>query len=215
MQQSEEHTLLRKLQKDVATFMRRLYKRGLTTSFGGNISLKHEGWMLITASQTDKAHLKANEVGILNQHSKLLQPHLKPSMETPMHEAIYAQRADIGAIVHAHPPVATSFTVTYTPINTMLTAEAWVVLGTPVFAGYETSGTEALAHEVAEAVQKSNVVLMKNHGVLAVGTTLTEAFDRIEVLENAAKIHILSQLLGQQHPLSEQALSTITQLIKP
>ena len=80
-------------------------------------------------------------------------------------------------------------------------AKAYAILSDPVYVPYACMGTEALADGVAEGLDRGVCVLMENHGVLTVGRTLLEAFDRLEVLEVAAK-HTL--LVGHQGPISSQ-----------
>lgn len=204
---------IKTLKKEIAYFMRRLYKRGLTTTFGGNISVRFQDFVLITASQTDKGRMKAADICVLNPAGYQLDKKLKISMETAMHLAIYSARPNVSAIVHAHPPVSSSFSVSHQNINTRLTAEAWAVLGDVARADYALMGTAGLAQTVSNAIANAAVVVMDNHGVLAVGQSLTEAFDRVEVLENAAKIHILSKLSGQQTELTPMQIQAITKII--
>ena len=109
----------KKERKEIAMFMRRLYRQGLTTTSGGNISLKiSEDIILITPSATDKGRMRWNEVGILNIKGENLIPALKPSIETEMHLSIYRKNKDVKAIVHAHPVFASAFTATKFKINT-------------------------------------------------------------------------------------------------
>lgn len=201
--------------KDIAYFMRRLYKRGLTTSSGGNISLRQNGFLLITPSQTDKGRMKAKEICVIDSEGLNQSPKQKFSMETAMHQAVYAVRDDVKAIVHAHPPFATSFAVNHQTINTALMGESWAVLGIPAFAPYALMGSEALADTVAQAAINANVVVMANHGILAMGSSLLEAFDRIEVLENCAKIQLLASLNGKAKELEPLQIEAINKLMKP
>lgn len=207
---------LNHFRKEIAYFMRRLYKRGLTTTSGGNISVKlPNGMILITSSQTDKGRMKAADVGMTDMHGRNLSTKLKLSMETGMHIAVYKARPDICAIVHAHPPLATSFAVAHKSINTALMGESRAVLGEIATAPYQLMGTEALAETVATHLAQANVVLLENHGVLAVGKDLLQAFDRLEVTEACAKIQLLSQLIGQPQALSADevlAIDKLTQL---
>ena len=127
--------------KEVARFMRRLYKHGLTTTSGGNISVRlSEELILITPSATDKGRMKWKEVGIVNIMGENLTPHLKPSIETAMHLAIYKKKHEVVAIVHAHPVFASLFTAIKAKINTNLTAEAKAILGDPLFVRYASNG---------------------------------------------------------------------------
>lgn len=198
------------IKKEVAQWMRRLYKKGLTTSLGGNISKRIDASRIaITASETDKGKIKAAQIAIVDMDGTCLDMDVKISMETEMHLSIYRSRVDVNAIVHAHPVMSSVFTVINGEINTRLLAEAYTIIGDPVKATYQLPGSVELAKVVAEAAAKSNVVLMANHGVLAVGDTLLKAFDRVEVLENAARMTIMTTLLNDTNELTSQQLQLL------
>ena len=208
--------------------MRRLYRRGLTTASGGNISVRLREGIFITPSGTDKGLIRGKQVGMLGFDGKNLTPHLKPSIESAMHLAIYHERKDVHAIVHAHPPIATSFTATQKEINCTLIAEARAVLGTPAVAPYALMGTQALAAAVAIAagsgrnltllpnhqpeVVHPNVIFLENHGIVCLGKDLLTAFDRMEVLEAAARMTLITGMLGGGKPLSSEQLAEIDSL---
>jgi len=199
--------------KDVAYFMRRLYDRFLTTASGGNISLKvSEQNVLITPAALDKGIISTEQIAVVSMDGKCLTPYLKPSIETSMHLEIYKKRNDVRAVVHAHPVYASLFTTINRKVNTNLIAEARYMLGEPLVAEYALMGTNELAQLVAEASVKSNVILLKNHGVLAVGLTLLEAFDRMEVLENCAKMTFLTELLQEKQEMTPEQLAAIDAL---
>ncbi len=199
--------------RQVASFMRRLYKQGLTTTSGGNISLRiSDDIILITPSSTDKGRMKWREVGIMSILGENLTPGLKPSMEAEMHLSIYRKMKDVQAIIHAHPVFASSFTALRSDIRTDLTAEAYAILGEPLKVPYALMGTEELAKLVSESALSSDVLLLENHGVLTTGENLLQAFDRIEVLENAAKMTLIAEITGKKSPLTLARLSAIKKL---
>jgi L-fuculose-phosphate aldolase len=198
--------------KEVARFMRRLYRLGLTTSSGGNISFRvSDEMILITPSATDKGTMRWKEVGIMSLNGENMTPALKPSIESEMHLAIYRKK-NIKAIVHAHPVCATSFTAMRRSINTALTAEACAILGDPVLVPYALMGSAGLAALVSEYIEKSEILLLENHGILALGNSLLQAFDRIEVLENAARMTVISEIMGKVRPLSPERINEIKRL---
>ncbi len=200
--------------KEVAYFMRRLYEQKLTTCSGGNISFRIDDEnILITPSQLDKARLTAGQIGIMSVDGKNHTPELKPTMETGMHLSIYKKRPDVKAIVHAHPPYATGFSATNKKVNCKLNGEARFVIGDPVYAKYALMGSEKLAEIVSDATLNANVIVMKNHGVIAVGETLLQAFDRLEVFEASAKITLITGLLGERKELSNDELKAIDGLL--
>ncbi len=198
--------------KEVARFMCRLYNQKLTTTSGGNVSMRIGDIVLITASQTDKASIDESKIGIMSLSGKNLSESLKVSMEAQMHLAVYARRPDIKAIVHAHPVFATSFAVAGKEIKTNLAGESRAVLGVPVSAPYALMGSKDLAVSVADASMKGNVILMENHGILTVGYNLLQAYDRMEVVEAAAKMTFITSFLGGGKELTESELSAIDKL---
>jgi len=211
MKQNEK---FRDERKEVARFMRRLYSRGLTTTSGGNISLKVSGEIIIiTPSATDKATMRWSEVGIMSLDGENLLPDLKPSIESEMHLSIY-RKSNVNAIVHAHPVFASSFTAMKRKIETTLTAEACAIVREPVFVPYAMMGTKELAEQVSENILNSDILLLENHGILSAGLSLLQAFDRIEVLENAAKMTVITSLMGKRSALSSSRVEEIRKLFR-
>jgi L-fuculose-phosphate aldolase len=207
MNQSDKYKSER---KEVARFMRRLYKNRLTTTSGGNISLRvSDEIIVITPSATDKGRMRWREVGLMNIFGENLTPELKPSIESEMHLSIYKRNKDIKAIVHAHPVTATAFTATKSKINTTLTAEARAILGDPVLVPYALMGTVDLASVAADHVLHSDILLLENHGILTTGSTLLQAFDKIEVLENAARMTLIVDMTRKKSPLTKDRIQQI------
>jgi L-fuculose-phosphate aldolase len=205
----------KKERKEVAMFMRRLYERGLTSTSGGNISLRiTNDIILITPSATDKGFMKWKEVGIMNIVGENLTPDLKPSIESEMHLAIYRKKKELSAIVHAHPVVASCFTALKLNIDTTLTAEACAILGEPLMVPYALMGTSELARAAAENILLSDILLLENHGVLSTGSNLLQAFDKIEVLENAAKMTLIAELTRKKSPLTRSRILEIEKIFR-
>lgn len=201
--------------KEVARFMRRLYRQALTTTSGGNISLRvSEDRFLITPSATDKGRMRWKEVGIMSLPGENLTPGLKPSIESGLHLAIYKKNSEVLAIVHAHPVFASSFTAMKGTINTGLTAEARAICGVPVFVPYALMGSPELAEVAAEYAAEADVLLLENHGILTTGKNLLSAFDKIEVLENAAKMTLITEITGRKKDLSKFRLKEIERLFR-
>ncbi len=201
------------IKQEVAYFMRRLYRKGLTTSLGGNISFKFENKIYITPSQIDKGRLQPEQIGVVDFDGNNFTPSLKLSMETQMHIEIYKKRDDVNAIIHAHTPFLSFIAVSEKKINCKLLGEARALLCEPVYAKYALMGTKQLAHEVSEASKLSNMIVLENHGVLTMGENLITALDRIEVGEVAARLSILKDLIGNVRELNESQLSEIDKLM--
>jgi L-fuculose-phosphate aldolase len=196
----------------VAAIMRRLYANGLTTASGGNVSMRVGDRVLITPSQIDKAGIAAEQVGVLTAEGRSISSRIKKSMETGMHLAIYGKRQDIRAIVHAHPVFATSFAAAGKTVRTNLAGESRAILKEPMLAPYALMGSPELAEAVSNAACQSNVILMQNHGIITLGENLFQAYDRMEVLEAAAKMNLITDMLGGAIELDKGQLRQIDDL---
>ncbi|MDX2430154.1 MAG: class II aldolase/adducin family protein [Bacteroides sp.] len=199
--------------KEIARFMRRLYRMGLTTTSGGNISLLCENHIIITPSALDKGRMKARQIAVMTMEGKNLTPDLKPTSEKDMHIEIYKRNSSVKSIVHAHPVTASAFACTNRSISTTMMAEHYAILGIPVRAKYATMGTMDLAVAVAGAAAKSSVIIMDNHGVLATGKTVLQAFDRIEVLESAAKTTLITDILQEKKNIPKSELDILAKIV--
>ncbi len=209
---------IEELKEEIAYFMSRLYSQGLTTTSGGNISaLCDDGTVLITPSASDKGRMKGNEIGRMDLDGNIIGSVFKPSIETRMHLGIYKRRPDVKAVVHAHPVHASAFAATTARINARYLAESYAILGEIAYADYFCMGSDELATEVAEKVKSSEnyCVVMRNHGALAVGGNLLQAFDRLEVLEAAARISMMASSCFRECAveLDDAALGDIDRLM--
>ena len=201
------------LKEEIAAMARRLYRRGLTTVSGGNISARHvSGSILITRSGPDKGNLSAEDICEISAEGENLSPALSPSMEKEMHLKIYRRRPETNAVIHAHTPIASAFSCAGRNIDTTLTGESYLILGKVQRVAGGAIGSGPLAEAAAEAAENSDVILIQNHGPVCLGKTLMEAYNRIEVLEHAARMTLITHLLGGCSPLSGEALENIESL---
>jgi L-fuculose-phosphate aldolase len=189
--------------QQVAAFMTRLYNRQLTTASGGNISLRiDENLFCITPSSLDKACLTYDQIAIVSLEGENFTKNLKLSIETEMHRLILKERKDCRAVVHAHPTYASAFTAITDngacAIDTKIIAESYYILEDPVMVPYRLMGTDSLALQVAQKASSHDVLLLENHGIVALGKTLLEAFDKMELLERAAQMTVISATMEKK-----------------
>ncbi len=202
------------LKSKVAYFMKRLYERGLTTSSGGNVSARHgNDTILITPSGHDKGSTLPDEIIELPLAGSRSGREPAPSMETGLHLSIYSKRHDVKAVIHAHPTFATSFLSAGREIQFDLTAESRAIIGIPSVVAFAVAGSKELAVSVAKAAEKSSVILLENHGVVTTGESLFQAFNRMEVLESAAKTTFISGIIGDTRHLTPEQLGLIDTLL--
>lgn len=182
----------------------KIYKSGLTTTSGGNISIvDDDGDIWVTPSAIDKGTLRASDIVCVRKNGEIEGRH-KPSSEYPFHKAIYECRPDIKAIVHAHPPALVSFSIVRQIPNTNVIPQAKNVCGPIGYAPYELPGSSKLGDVIAqEFVKGFNAVIMENHGTVVGGTDLSDAFQRFETLEFCARTLIYGSTIGKPDYLSD------------
>ncbi len=191
---------------------RRLYERHLIASYEGNLSVRLEaGRIVTTPSGVHKGRLALEDLVLTDMQGRPLRGGT-PSSELPMHLAIYEERPDLGAIVHAHPPVATGYAVAGRMLPTAALAEVVTMLGCVPVAPYGTPSTAELADAVREPIRQFDVLLLANHGAVATGRDLEQAEERMYQLEHFAQIALVSELLGGPRSLGPEEVARLSQL---
>jgi L-fuculose-phosphate aldolase len=187
----------------VVAVCRRLYDRGLIVGSEGNVSVRLEdGTVLVTPSGAAKANLDATSLVRVSIDGTVLCGG-RPSSELRMHLRIYERRADVCAVVHAHPPVATGFCTSGHSFLTPVLPEVILKLGEVPLVAYATPGTSALADSLEpDLTAGRDAFLLANLGATTVGATLELARDRMESLEHAARILLVARVLGGPNALS-------------
>jgi L-fuculose-phosphate aldolase len=193
--------------EQIAAVMDRIYRQGLTTTSGGNLSILDEaGDLWITPRGVDKGALAAADVVRVSPDGRLTGSH-PPSVELPFHQIIYRSRPDLRAIVHAHPAALVAFSLVRRIPDTTLVHGARAVCGAPGMAGYGLPGSAALGAQIAEVFARGcDAVMLENHGAVAGGRDLARAFVAFETLDQCARLEIDARRLGKPAGLSEEQL---------
>ena len=184
--------------------MARIYRYGMTTTSGGNLSIRDDnGDIWITPSGIDKGNLTRADMIQVKPDGTLIGIH-KPSVELPFHKEIYRVRPDLRAIVHAHPPTLVAFSLARKLPNTHLIPTASEVCGEVTMARYDVPGSEQLGRNIAEEFAKGyNSVLLENHGVVCGGKDLFGAFMSFETLDTCGRLEIDAKKLGAPRSLTD------------
>jgi len=200
--------------KEAAYWMRRLYRRGLTTATGGNVSRRAgDHRFVVTPAGIDKARVRASQVAVIALDGHTLTPDSKPSSEGRMHLRLYQRYPEIGAIIHAHPTTVCAFAAAEEPIYLGLLCETYALVDEPVTAPYALSGTEELASLVSDSAARSSSIVLRNHAVLTTGADLLQAFSRLELLEEAARVTLLTRRLDGVRRLTPDERSELDRLV--
>ncbi len=187
--------------------MARIYRYGMTTTSGGNLSIRDDnGDIWITPSGIDKGNLTRADMIQVKPDGTLIGIH-KPSVELPFHKEIYRVRPDLRAIVHAHPPTLVAFSLARKLPNTHLIPTASEVCGEVTMAKYDVPGSEQLGKNIAEEFAKGyNSVLLENHGVVCGGKDLFGAFMSFETLDTCGRLEIDAAKLGKPRLLTDEEI---------
>ncbi len=182
---------------EILEAMERIYRYRMTTTSGGNLSIREEsGDLWITPARVDKGGLRREDIVCVRADGSM-EGGRKPSSELPIHQDIGRRRTEIRSIVHAHPTALVAFSLVHQVPDTRLFHQARRVCGEVGFAPYELPGSMALGDRVAETFERGfHCVILENHGVVTAGGSLQEAFRRFETLEFTAKTIIKARLLG-------------------
>lgn len=188
--------------------MARIYAYGMTTTSGGNISIKDEnGDIWITPSGIDKGNLTRADIMQIKPDGTVIGPHT-PSVEFPIHSNIYKLRPDLHAIVHAHPPVLVAFSLVRQVPDMQLIPGASLVCGKVALAKYDIPGSEGLGNNIAEKFAEGyNTVLMENHGIICGAGDLYHAFMVFETVTSSSKIELDALKLGTPRRLTDAQIA--------
>ena len=193
--------------EQIVLLLNRVYQKGLTTTSGGNLSIKDsEGVIWITPSGIDKGSLTPADICKVMPDGTVIGKY-KPSVELPFHKLVYKTRPDVSAVLHAHPPALVSYSLIRKIPEVDCIPTPHQVCGAVGIAEYEVPGSDALAKRIVEKIEKGfNVVIMENHGVITCADNLFEAFKRFETLNFAATLGITASYLGKPEVLTKEQL---------
>lgn len=202
-------TVLDHPKDQITAIIRRIYQAGMTTTSGGNISIKDaEGNIWVTPSAIDKGSLTKKDIICVKPDGEVVGRH-KPSSEFPFHKAIYERRPDIKAVIHAHPPALVSFSIVRKIPSTNIIPQAKHICGPIGYADYALPGGALLGEKIAHEFERGyDAVIMENHGTVIGGVDLKDAYVRFETLEFSARTIIGASTVGVPNYLTDEQIDT-------
>lgn len=194
---------------------RMLYDHFLVTASEGNLSLREpSGRIHITVAGSCLGRLNDSDVVLIDDKGRQMAGEKKASSEYRLHLTVYKGRPDIMAVCHAHPPHATAFGVVDCGFPKPFLPEAVLFVGEVPLVDYATPGSEELAGNLERYLERHNAFILKNHGVLTLGQNIAEAFGRMEMIENLARIAYIASALGEIKPLGEDEIRRLEKIGK-
>lgn len=203
--------MLEKLKEELVQLHLELPKNNLVVWTGGNVSARdpETGLVVIKASGIRYEEMRPQHMVVVDLDGKMVEGDYKPSSDLYSHLYIYKHREDVGGVVHTHSAYATAFAAVNKPIPVALTAIADEFGGPIPCGGFALIGDDAIGKVVLESIGKSPAVLLKNHGVFAIGKNAKAAVKAAVMTEDNAKTVWLALQIGTPDVIPQEDVDTL------
>lgn len=204
------------IKRNLVRFCERMYVRGLVFGKEGNLSARaSDGTIWMTPASRNKADVTEATLVRLNLEGAILEGECEPTSEKFTHLEAYRRRPDVHAVVHGHPVHCTAFAAAHVALPAKVLPEIVAVIGDIPLVPYATPSSKKLAEAIAPYYEEHDCFLLQNHGALALGDTIDNAYYKLEVMESYARVILLTQFLGGPKELSERQLIDLPRPVRP
>lgn len=202
---------INEIKDQICDVCHKMWQLGWVAANDGNVSVKlPDGTFLATPTGISKSFITPEKLVHIDKDFNLLEEsEYRPSSEIKMHMRCYEEREDVGAVIHAHPPVATGYAVANKALDQYSMIETVIAIGSIPVTPYGTPSTYEVPDHIAPYLGEHDVMLLQNHGALAVGADLLTAYYRMETLELYAKISLTAHLLGGAQEISRENIDRL------
>ncbi|RCW77231.1 class II aldolase/adducin family protein [Saliterribacillus persicus] len=199
------------VREQLSKYAMKLVKSGLVVGAGGNLSMRDDKYMYISPSGFDLQEIEEEQWVKVNIETGDVESNLKPSSEVQMHLECFRRRPDIDSVLHAHPSYSVGVSSAGKEIPSMF-PDFPAMIKNVKYLDYMIPTTHVLADAVAEVIEKTEVVVMRNHGVLTVGKSMKEAYFFMQLVEEAAKVYTISTTVGVPNLLTDEECQDLRNL---
>lgn len=200
------------VRQELARYARMIAQARLTSGAGGNISARDGRLVWVKPSGLAMEELKSTDLVCVDADSgRVVEGKLRPTSELPMHLAVYRAREDVQAVFHTHSPWASGVITAGVDVRPMF-AEVVNDLGGVIAIPYKMTSTQDLADAVADAAKTQETIFLTNHGVVALGRTMRQAYFRCCVAEDAARSFVAASVVGKPAFLTEEQIGELRKL---
>ena len=203
------------IKEQICDVCHKMWQLGWVAANDGNVTaMLDDGTLLATPTGMSKSFITPDKLIRIDRAGNILEaPNgLRPSSETKMHRRCYDKRSDVRSVIHAHPPGATGFAVAHKAMDMYNMIEDVAAIGSVPLTPYGTPSTYEVPDAIEPYLEEHDVMLLENHGALAVGSDVITAFYRMESLELWAKITINAVILGGSCDISRDNIQKLIDL---
>jgi len=202
-----------KIKQEICDIGDRLYKKGFAAANDGNITYRlSENEVVCTPTLITKGFMKPDDLCIVDMEGKQLSGRRKRTSEVMLHLAIMKARPEIKSVVHCHPPHATAFGVAREPVPQCVLPEVEIFIGNVPITKYAIPGGQEFADTILPFVDKSNVIILANHGTISFDVTIEKAYWWTEILDAYCRILMLARGLGSVNYFTEPEATALIDL---
>lgn len=194
----------------------RMYNSGMVSAYEGNVSVRIGERVLITPTGICKGLMSPDMLVECDLEGRQTKENgiFRLSSETRLHTALYKARPNIRAICHTHAPFSTAFAILGKAITSDAYPEARTLYDEIPVAAYGRPGTDDIWKEAVELIQDNNIILLANHGPVAVGTSIWDAYLRMESCESIAKVLYYARSMGKEASLPKEEIEALREIHK-
>lgn len=200
------------IKKQVVEISGKLYERQLVNVNEGNVSVRDGNLVYISPSQVCKELLTPDMIVVTDLDGNRIEGEYNASSEIKLHLHIYKLREDVRGIVHDHSPFATAYAIARKPIESKAYTEMICIYDKIPVVDYGTPGTDKIVAGIARYINQTDVFLLANHGLVAVGSDAYDAYLKAEAAETLAKTLTITRLIGGEYPLSPEELEELYEI---
>jgi L-fuculose-phosphate aldolase len=200
------------LKQEIIMICRMMHQKNLIAGLDGNVSVKCGDCLLTTPSGVNKGFLRMDQIIAVDWEGRVMQGEGQPTSEIAMHLAVYRLRSGVNAVIHAHPPLVTAFSIAGVSLEDFILPEVVLSLGLVPTAAYATPTTQEVPESIKGLIERYDALILERHGALTVGHDLMNAYNKMEKLEHSALVILTALQLGRVRLLPPQEVEKLIQL---
>jgi L-fuculose-phosphate aldolase len=200
------------LKQEIVGICRMLHQKNLIAGMDGNVSVKHGDTLLTTPSGINKGFMRLDQIITVDGEGRTLEGEGQPTSELALHLEVYRLRPEVQAVIHAHPPLVTAFSIAGISLEEFILPEVVMTLGLIPTASYATPTTPEVPESIQGLIKRYDALVLERHGALTVGPSLMDAYNKMEKLEHTALVILTALQLGRVRLLPPQEVEKLIHL---